>query len=120
MNDRTKRRSSISLQAGDITDSAIAAGNHASAKIGSRKIELSPAQTSEIEQILDLIIFRLGRLEETEVRQDAEAVREEVRRKKVNVGLLRPALKGIAASLASVQSLSDIAANLLALTRHLG
>jgi hypothetical protein len=69
---------------------------------------------------MDGLIARIGEAMDEEVRTDAEAVRAELQRKKVNLGLMRPALKGIAASLGAAQSLSDLVTNILNLVRHLG
>lgn len=119
MGGQAKSRNGISLQTGKISDSAIAVGDYAQAKVVARRAVLSRAQTDELVQLLDSLIDRLGRAEDAEVRADAEAVRAEIQRKKVNLSLVRPALKGIAAGLGSVQSLSDIAANVLTMVRHL-
>lgn len=113
-------KNSISVQTGGIIGSAVAVGPHARSKVLAQRSELSHAQTDELTGLLDRLIEGLGHETDSEVRADALAVRAEIHRKKVNLSLVRPALKGIAASLASVQSLSDIATNVLSLVRHIG
>jgi hypothetical protein len=81
--------------------------------------ELSPESVTELTQLMDSLIKQLGPAADEEVVGDAQAVRAELQRKRVNLGLIRPALKGIAASLGAFQSAADIATNVLNLIRHL-
>jgi hypothetical protein len=102
-----------------VSGSAIAVGDRASATVLINRAELSRESVLELTQLMDSLIRQIGQSADEEVVGDAQAVRAELQRKRVNLGLIRPALKGIAASLGTFQSAADIANNVLNLIRHL-
>jgi hypothetical protein len=115
-----KTHSEIRVRVGDVSGSAIAVGKDANASVLDNSAELSREFVLELTQLMDSLINQIGRSADEEVVSDAQAVRAELNRKRVNLGLIRPALKGIAASLGAFQSAADIATNVLNLIRHLG
>jgi hypothetical protein len=102
-----------------VSGSAIAVGKGANASVLNEHAELSRESVMELTQLMDSLINQIGRSADEEVVGDAQAVRAELGRNRVNLGLIRPALKGIAASLGTLQSAADIATNVLNLIRHL-
>jgi hypothetical protein len=114
-----KTRSETRVRVGDVSGSAIAVGDGASARVFNKRVELRAESVRELTQLMDSLINQIGRSADEEVVGDAQAVRAELQRKRVNLGLIRPALKGIAASLGTLQSAADIATNVLNLIRHL-
>jgi hypothetical protein len=114
-----KPKASIYFRAeGPVSGSAIAIGDGSSARLTTRS-DLPPAVLKHLTELVDNLIDRLGDSADDEVRADAAAVRAELEKKKINLGLLRPALKGIAASLGAAQSLSDLVTNILSLVSRL-
>jgi hypothetical protein len=114
---KTRKVTRVRLR--DASGSAIAVGDSANAEVVSERSELSTESVLELTRLIDTLIAQIGRTEDDEVMGDAQAVRAELQRKRVNLSLIRPALKGIAASLGTVQSVADIATNALNLIRHL-
>jgi hypothetical protein len=115
-----RTRNEARVQARDVSNSAIAVGDGASAKVLNKRVELSQESVRELTQLMDALIAQIRRAENQELIDDAQAIRAELQRKRVNLGLIRPALKGLAASLGTVQSAADIASNVLGLIKHLG
>jgi hypothetical protein len=115
-----KTRVENRVRAGDVSGSAIAVGEGAKASVENKGGGLSQESVVELTELMDSLIKQISRVADEEVVGDAQAVRAELQRKRVNLGLIRPALKGIAASLGTFQSAADIATNVLNLIRHLG
>jgi hypothetical protein len=114
-----RSRASSNLDVGgSISRSAVAVGKNSSATVLARA-ELPAADVKRLSELMDDLIARLDDVADDEVRADADAVRIELRRKKVNPGLIRAALKGIVASLGAAQSMSDLVANIVSVASHL-
>lgn len=115
------RRSSQSYDiqvGGSVVKSAVAVGDGARATSVARA-ELPAVDVKRLSELMDELIARLDDVADEKVRADAEAVRSELQHKKVNGGLIRAALRGIAASLGAVEGLSDLVANILSIASHL-
>jgi hypothetical protein len=81
--------------------------------------EMPTAVVTQLIELMDDLIARLDEGADEEMRADAAAVRAELAKKKVNLRLIRPALKGVAASIGTAQSMSDLVTNILSLVGHL-
>lgn len=111
-------RAGIRVKADDIKNSAVAVGDGAIAANDARKGRFSEAD-AELDRLIGLLDAHAEHIEQKdELRSDVKTVQYELRKKQPNIGMIVPALKGIAASLAPVQALAGIALNVLEMVRH--
>jgi len=121
---KAKPQETTRVSTGDISRSAVAVGKgaHASNTGDSNNSgrELGEAK-AELTRLVQLLEEReLGIDQKDDVKDDVLAVRSELDKKKPNLRLIRPALKGIVASLGPAQALATLAAQVLTIVRRLG
>lgn len=121
MTKRGKAREAIQFSAGDVAQSAVAVGTgaHASNDVSSKNRDLSEAK-AVLAKLSGLLEEQELRIEQKkEVQDEVLAVRSELDKNRPNLSLIRPALKGIVASLGPAQALATLAAQVLTIVHRL-